>query len=158
MPSCCAFPSGFFWHHTLEQAGCLVAGGTSSGGGNSGGWAVDYIARQEYLDADMAEVFAEIDRRRDPALPALSRGRLGLYNVAQPFAHCGAGGDKEVGLVAGAEEGPLDYAPAAPAHQYCEPEQYFAPPHQRCLRTLRHFYSRDFELLYGGPPEAEAAS
>ncbi|GAB4814794.1 hypothetical protein N2152v2_001840 [Parachlorella kessleri] len=165
-PACCAFPSGFFWHHTLDQARCMVTaaaapGGREGEGGAEVGWAVDYIARVEHLEEDLEEVFAEIDRRRPPHLPPVTGWRLGWENATPRYCGGVAALPGQDGRPVAAQRGEvwvgmkqLVYQALQPAQRYCRAERYYTGPHAKCMRTLGHYYALDLSLLYGAGRES----
>lgn len=132
----------------------LTSGEEASDG--VGRWAVDYIARMEHLEEDMQLVLQEIDRRQPLGMPPLSGRSLGRENTSPRLCHGGSRGQGSTEVatkrhtelwVAGKL---MVYNASVPREQYCDAWAYFSAQHSSCLRTLEHFYSRDFQLLYRG--------
>lgn len=49
------------YSHINPQAPCVLAA--------NGGWAADFVGRTEEMDADLAAVLQELERRRPPNAP-----------------------------------------------------------------------------------------
>lgn len=74
------------------DGGVAAAGAAAAGSGPR--WALDYIGRMEHMAEDLEEILQEIDRRRDPSMPALAGGmqvRPALGMTACP-RYVGVGG------------------------------------------------------------------
>lgn len=159
-PQCCARSQQFYYQHARTQVRCMLAAPAGGGpGGVPAGWAVDYIARTEQLDDDMADIFAEIDRRRPPGTPAiaggLGQGRPKRLNV-EPA--CGDGGSRRQPAMKTVPKTNVTYLAAVPREQYCDTEQYFTGGHAACLRAVEQNYRDDLNWLWGGALASNASA
>lgn len=99
----------------------------------------------------MQVILQEIDRRRDPGLPALSKPVSSDSNSttgvgrANAVPSCKSGGERLKPSMKMRVKGP--YLAAVPQEQYCEVREYYQGQHAQCAAAIKHFYQRDLEIL-----------
>ena len=115
---------------------------------------VDFVARTEQLSADMAEVLAQINRRRPPGVPALDiPARMPHALPSDTIQACT---EVQPATQHRAAARPASFfgvthnfsSIVAKEASYCGLQRFYSGPHERCVRSIRRVYGADLRLLY----------
>jgi len=114
----------FHYYHIRSQTVCMMT--------HQDQWAVDYIARLETLDTDFPRIIEEINKRRDPSLPAIPVPETAPKSHAGPHGECQDEGG-EVGMKR--------------ENNYCDRGLYYSGSHAECAEHIGRFYKEDLNRL-----------
>lgn len=133
-PECAvARAAGEMAAHVHRQAACMVDA--------SGDYIVDYIARTEILESDLAAVVDKINSRRAAGLPPIV---LKPMKVINPTNVCSEEPVPQAKYVVNGTEVALQI----PREQYCNASQYYGSRHPHCLGAVAAHYLTDLSILY----------
>lgn len=115
---------------------------------------VDYVARAEQLDTDMAEVLTEINRRRPAGMPAVAiPDRMPLVRPSNTGVPCESVQLSARHRVSGRPASFFGVVQnftsiIAKESSYCSMQQFYSGRHERCRRSIQRVYGADLRLLY----------
>ena len=119
--------------HVHRQSACMFE--------KSGYWIVDFIARTESLETDLADVVEIINSRRQPTLAPIV---LKPMTVVNPTNVCSEHPLPERTFSVNGTEITMQL----PLERYCNASQYYSSIHSHCLGSVAEHYSDDLNILY----------
>lgn len=115
----------FHYYHIRSQTVCMMT--------DRDQWAVDYIARLETLDTDFPEIIEEINKRRDPSLPAIPVPKAAPKSHAGPHGECQDAAAEQLGMKR--------------ENNYCDRGLFYSGSHAECAEHIGRFYKEDLDRL-----------